>query len=114
MDTLQYAESSRRWLKLGAAALALLLLGWLVALLLRPQQATPARAQPPRITQVMLPPPPPPPPPPKPEPEPPKPQERPQPLQAAEPMPQPKPDTEPTPPGDPLTAPAGPGDARGR
>jgi TonB family protein len=109
MEPLHYTEPPRRWLKVGAALLALLLLGWLVSLLLRPQQAAPTRAQPPRITQVMLPPPPPPPPP-KPTPEPPKPQERPQPLQAAEPTPQPKPDTAPTPPGDPLTAPAGPGD----
>ncbi|MFC6841137.1 TonB family protein [Xanthomonas theicola] len=107
MDTLQYTEPPRRWRKLGATLLALLALGWLATLLLRPSQPGPARAQPPRITQVMLPPPPPPP---KPEPESPKPQQQPRPLQAAEPTPQPKPDAEQTPPGDPLTAPAGPGD----
>ncbi|MCW0395947.1 hypothetical protein NB696_002843 [Xanthomonas sacchari] len=100
---------ARRWLLPGAGLLALLLLGWLATMLLRPHPVMPTRTQPPRITQVILPPPPPPPPP-KPEPEPPKPQERlpPKPLQAAEPTP--KPDAAPTPPGDPLTAPAGPGD----
>ncbi|OAG65687.1 TonB family protein [Xanthomonas floridensis] len=107
---LQETTGVGRWRK-GAIVLAVLaLLGWLLAVALRPSAPTMARSQPPRITHVTLPPPPPPPPPPpKPEPEPPKPQPRmlDKPMAAPDPSP-PKPSE--APPGDPLTAAAGPGD----
>ncbi|WP_022973036.1 TonB C-terminal domain-containing protein [Xanthomonas maliensis] len=110
LPPLQDSTARGRWRKLAIVLAVLAVLGWLLALALRPSPSTPQRSQPPRITHVSLPPPPPPPPPPpKPEPEPPKPQPRVQDTPVAAPDPTP-PKAADAPPGDPLTAAAGPGD----